>query len=442
MTNRKAFTLIELMVAIGIMLVLATILLVAINHARRSAEITGEKYDFQAIEAALENYRSDFGSYPSNPQLTRWPPPNAGSPPPTAPQFLSLATALLGPGPGVPQNLSGQILVPGSGYETGVLVAGDGFDGPGIRTQSMNISATVSSDTITFNTPLTQAPIYTPGQSVWWFDQESIVNGVLTHTLFGIVNVTQPPTQSQATVTWGTSTGPNAATGVLRIATGKVWGPYLPTDRFQVAYEDPNRAGGEAADILTHIHQPLLLDRWGGMIQYFPSYGAMTNRINGSTYQTDFHTAYGLTTLPTNITVGPLFGFATPDSIDTTAPTNISVPYGSNSIFDQRDGAPVVYNLSPSNPAAATTITWQSGGSPDLTLAVKWMLGDDNLNNFLDGAETPRNPNPYILISTGPDGPNRNNGGYCDLSVLGSNPSTAQCAQAFQTSGNIYNFDR
>jgi len=59
---------------------------------------------------------------------------------------------------------------------------------------------------------------------------------------------------------------------------------------------------------------------------------------------------------------------------------------------------------------------------------------------------------PYILISTGPDGPERasgtsvgtflSNGGYCTLLDSGGNVlSFNQFSQAFTNSGNIFNFD-
>ena len=47
---------------------------------------------------------------------------------------------------------------------------------------------------------------------------------------------------------------------------------------------------------------------------------------------------------------------------------------------------------------------------------------------------------PFILISAGVDGPTRDNGGFCNL--LGVTPDNVHYQQAFQASGNIYNFDR
>jgi hypothetical protein len=52
---------------------------------------------------------------------------------------------------------------------------------------------------------------------------------------------------------------------------------------------------------------------------------------------------------------------------------------------------------------------------------------------------------PYILISTGADGPERPNGGYCNFADLGignNHLTDNDLQQAFAKSGNIYNFDR
>src|SRR5208282_3235436 len=128
-----------------------------------------------------------------------------------------------------------------------------------------NIPATASSTTITFTPPLSAAPVYTPGQSVWWFQPQS-VNGVPVPP-FGVIGITGTPINTSATVTaWSPSGGPSGP-GVLRIATGKIWGPYLPADKFQVAWVDP--LAGTAAAGKNDTYQPVLLDRWGGIIQYF-----------------------------------------------------------------------------------------------------------------------------------------------------------------------------
>jgi prepilin-type N-terminal cleavage/methylation domain-containing protein len=445
MRKRIGFTLIELLIVMAIILTMASILLVTVNHVRRVAAIDGEKLDFQAIQTALENYRNDFGSYPRNIQLTTW--QVAATVPPPAPVFLSLATALLGPGPGSPQLLG----------SPGVFTAGDGADGPGIRTQTMNMPASASSSAITFTPPLSIAPSYTPGQSVCWFDEEQVTNGVTVHTLYGIQGLTSV-TSSSATVTgwsYGASSPPSGS-GILRIASGRVWGPYLPAERFQVAYVDSLRAAGSTSNNQADALQPVLLDRWGGVIQYFPAYGPMNNRLSvtsagvaASSYTLN-HGIMGTLTLPAPIVAGPLFGFSAPSTIDMATPT-ISAPEGAYSIFDQRDGAPVIDISNPNLPA---TYTWQgqpSATHPDLTLAVKWMLGDDNFDNFIgtytdaggnQHSESLRDTQPYILISAGPDGPIRTYSGFCDFSQIPATTDSGVYQKAFTASGNIYNFDR
>ena len=60
----RGFTLIELLVVMGIILVLISILLPAINRAHRDAVRTSMMGDFAVIAQALDQYRNDFGDYP------------------------------------------------------------------------------------------------------------------------------------------------------------------------------------------------------------------------------------------------------------------------------------------------------------------------------------------------------------------------------------------
>ena len=91
---------------------------------------------------------------------------------------------------------------------------------------------------------------------------------------------------------------------------------------------------------------------------------------------------------------------------------------------------------------------------------IEWMLGDNTYNNssnptgFTNVIAAPDRLSavpPFILISAGPDGPNRANGGFCNflnqttgnITDASGNPLTAgQLQQLFTNSGNIYNFDR
>ncbi len=94
------------------------------------------------------------------------------------------------------------------------------------------------------------------------------------------------------------------------------------------------------------------------------------------------------------------------------------------------------------------------------------MLGDQ-LSSTAPSATTPfddviqspealRFDGPYILISAGPDGPNRLNGGYCNFANIITGAATegqladpnsgatllpSQLLQMFIASGNVYNFD-
>jgi type II secretory pathway pseudopilin PulG len=105
------FTLVEILVAIGIIIVLVAILLPVISSARRKAAITAQKLDFQVIGSALEQYKNDFGVYPLNSGFTL---PNASAPAGLA-TIGPLAAGMLGPG--AASNGNGQL--------------GDGANGPG-----------------------------------------------------------------------------------------------------------------------------------------------------------------------------------------------------------------------------------------------------------------------------------------------------------------------
>ncbi|MCG3149178.1 MAG: hypothetical protein PCFJNLEI_02638 [Verrucomicrobiae bacterium] len=60
----RAFTLIELMAVVLIILVLVAIVFRVTGYVQRKAAIATTKAQMAAIEAALESYKSDFGYYP------------------------------------------------------------------------------------------------------------------------------------------------------------------------------------------------------------------------------------------------------------------------------------------------------------------------------------------------------------------------------------------
>jgi type II secretory pathway pseudopilin PulG len=442
-TSYSAFTLIEIMVVMGILVILAGILIPLVSHVRRTAAMAGEKLDFQTISTALENYRQDFGDYPRNILLPTWN-SNVGTTPPTTPIFLTLASALLGPGMAQPQ----QITIGG----VSTTVSGDGLDGPGSRTRVVPFATTLQSDyaagqnsiqvaavpaqwnTAGFNFTTTFVTL-SPGQ----WNQEDV--GVQGKTSGTTLNLTAPTMFAHAMI----DNPP-----ILKTATGKSWPAYLPADKFQVAWVDPTilpTATGSpyVPDVPTNIHEPVLLDRWGSPIQYFPRHAQNGNRMNDSNWASP----------PGAIIDGPLWGYSAPASIDK-GPWTVNQPCGSNSIWDQRDGSPIIQTLGNSDQMGWKVVTWQgetalpmpppnplpniSVFDVDLSLAVKWMLGDDNLDNFVAGSETERFTGPYMLISAGPDGPNRVGGGFCNLRPLWYHPE--KWVTAMKESGNIYNFDR
>jgi prepilin-type N-terminal cleavage/methylation domain-containing protein len=64
--SRKGFTLIELLVVIVIIGLLATIVLVSLNNARKKARDTKRLSDMRTIITALEMYYDDNNAYPGN----------------------------------------------------------------------------------------------------------------------------------------------------------------------------------------------------------------------------------------------------------------------------------------------------------------------------------------------------------------------------------------
>lgn len=120
---RRAFTLVELLIVIGIALVLMGILLPAINRAYNESVRTKMALDIQAISIALEAYRQDHGDIPrpspSGAAVTR----SGNGALPTAAGWdgaVILCRALLGPGneandgAGDPANPT----LPGPGFRT------------------------------------------------------------------------------------------------------------------------------------------------------------------------------------------------------------------------------------------------------------------------------------------------------------------------------------
>lgn len=67
-TGEEGFSLTEIMVAVFIMGLLATVVLINVLPARDTAMVSKAKTDIRAFEAALEQYRLDMLDYPSTEQ--------------------------------------------------------------------------------------------------------------------------------------------------------------------------------------------------------------------------------------------------------------------------------------------------------------------------------------------------------------------------------------
>src|SRR5262245_23117084 len=62
----KAFTLIELILVIGIIIVLSGLVLSMVGYARKKGARARAETEIAALSAACENYKADNGIYPAN----------------------------------------------------------------------------------------------------------------------------------------------------------------------------------------------------------------------------------------------------------------------------------------------------------------------------------------------------------------------------------------
>jgi type II secretory pathway pseudopilin PulG len=114
--RRAAFTLVEMLVVIGIIVLLVGILLPTVMSIRRNAEKNAVRMELQTIALALDAYKADFGDYPRPPTAT-----------PAQRKYRLLAWALIGPYDTTAISGATDPLAGG----TPLL---DGADGPGFRT--------------------------------------------------------------------------------------------------------------------------------------------------------------------------------------------------------------------------------------------------------------------------------------------------------------------
>ena len=65
---RRAFTLIELVLVVGIITVLGALVLSTVGYARKKGARARAETEMAAISAAIENYKADNGSLPEQPR--------------------------------------------------------------------------------------------------------------------------------------------------------------------------------------------------------------------------------------------------------------------------------------------------------------------------------------------------------------------------------------
>lgn len=364
--------------------------------------------------------------------------------PSAAPVYLTLATALIGPGPALTQ---------GSGTSFQI---GDGNDGPGFRCQTSNaipgmgsVSAGSESASFTVNAQYqTQANAFLNNFTSGTGGTEASMtffSSVAGYPYQETIGIKAMFSLSQITLNAPASASHTSVNCLIFIPGGKVWGPYISADNFKIAFVptsdvNGNSLGGPNSNTIGPAGEPVLLDHWGQVIQYFPTYGPVSNRSNDSaSYPGGANTT---------VSYGPLYGYSQPNSVDTNK-------NGQNAIWDFRDGAPFFSVNSSSSPAQPWPNPYATTNGFYPSLAIQWMLGvslpavpttvSSPLGNVILNTASDKLSftGPYILISAGPGGPDRLNGGYCNMVDSSGNllpPNTSQ--QTFINSGNIYNFDR
>lgn len=277
-TWRSAFTITELLVVIGIIVVLVAIVTIVVGKSRRSAMNLRVKADFQAITMALEAFKQDHREYPGIARIPAVPGQNPGGANDSFNVWKHNALGLCLMSPGAAGTF-------GATEPMRDTATGFYFDGAGGSTSDATI----------------------PGQ------------------------------------------------GFRAVNAGKIWQPYLSTDKFKVV-----RGAGLDGSIGSSDDTMDILDAFGGPIQYYPR----RNRAGASL-------------------VAPM----------TTPPPDPAT----NFVFDGRDGAGAAAIPGPPPRVAGTD-----------PMEIQMLLGESDLqgntiNNLIDGQETVAFDGPYLLISWGPD---------------------------------------
>src|ERR1700752_5049884 len=70
MTKKSAFTIIELLVVISIIIVLAGLIMGTVGYVQKKAARSRAEAEIAAISAACENYKADNGIYPNSANTT------------------------------------------------------------------------------------------------------------------------------------------------------------------------------------------------------------------------------------------------------------------------------------------------------------------------------------------------------------------------------------
>ena len=91
----NAFTLIELIVVVGIIIVLAGLVLSTVGYARKKSARARAETEIAAMSAACENYKADNGVYPSNNDTNGLDPRTRGDPNDTSDPTYSNASVWL-----------------------------------------------------------------------------------------------------------------------------------------------------------------------------------------------------------------------------------------------------------------------------------------------------------------------------------------------------------